>query len=68
MTFGQVHEHSISGKTLDKDSVACFEAEDESSGRDKAFEMFGAKFARLYAGRLPSADFMGWFPRGIIDI
>ena len=41
VTFGQVHTHSVNGKTFDKDSVAEIEAPNEREARDKAFDLFG---------------------------
>jgi len=68
VTFGQVHVHSVNGKTFDKDCVAIFEAKDYSDGRKKAFEYFGSKFFTTYLAKDVSPDFMNFFPRGIIEV
>ena len=44
VTFGQVHVHKVQGKTLDRDTVAVYEAESWEEGREKAFDLFGDKF------------------------
>ena len=64
ITFGQVHTHSVNGKTLDKDSVAIIEADSIGDGREKAMEMFDGVFHRAL-GKAPD---MSYFPRGFIAI
>ncbi len=64
VTFGQVHVHSVNGKTFDKDSVALFEAETYGDGRKKAFEYFDNKFFTTYT----EEPDMSFFPRGIIEV
>lgn len=44
VAFGQVHTHSVNGKTLDKDCVAVIEAADYASARARAFELFNGVF------------------------
>ena len=48
ITFGQIHVHSVNGKTFDKDCVAVIECEDYTDGRNKAFEYFDDKFHMCY--------------------
>lgn len=48
VTFGQQHVHKVNGHTLDKDSIACYNAADCSQGRDKAFRLFGRSFFTDY--------------------
>jgi len=64
ITFGQIHVHSVAGKTLDKDCVAEIEALDLSEGHAKAMDWFDAKFH--HCTELPPD--MSYFPRGIIKI
>ena len=64
VTFGQIHVHSVNGKTFDKDSVAMFDAKDYGDGRKKAFEYFDNKFFTTYT-KEPD---MSFFPRGIIEV
>ena len=64
VSFGQVHTHSVNGKTFDKDSIAVIEAEDYEGGRDIAFQLFGPKFATTYSNK-PNMEF---FPRGLINV
>lgn len=64
ITFGQIHAHSVEGKTLDKDCVAEIEATDLSAGHAKAMDWFKGKFHNCT--ELPPD--MSYFPRGIIKI
>ena len=64
VTFGQVHVHSVAGKTFDKDCVAIIRGEDKEKAREKAFEIFGDKFCFLYS----KAPDMTYFPRGFLRI
>ena len=69
VTFGQVHVHSVNGKTFDKDCVAVFEADDAASGRDRAFEIFGPKFCFHYAGdEFQESEMLSYFPRGLVEV
>jgi len=63
-TFGQVHVHSVNGKTFDKDCVVEITAEDGNKARKKMFDTFGAKWAFQYDNK-PD---MKYFPRGIMTI
>ena len=66
VTFGQVHVHSVNGKTFDKDCVAVIEADNAVEGRAKAFEYFGRKFCVEYPEDRFDFDLMRFFPRGFI--
>ncbi|MCP4180984.1 MAG: hypothetical protein GY756_24740 [bacterium] len=68
ITFGQIHVHSINGKTLDKDCVAAIECNDYSDGREKAFEYFGGVFHNCYSEKKFNDDILSYFPRGVIEI
>lgn len=68
VTLGQGHVHSIGGKTLDKDSVVVFEAENARAGREKAFEMFDSKFCFDYHGEEWNPENIKYFPRGYIEV
>ena len=68
VTFGQIHTHSIDGKTLDKDTVAIFEAEDQEKGRALAFEIFGDKFCFEYHEDRWDPENMMFFPKGYVEI
>jgi len=68
ITFGQIHVHSINGKTLDKDCVASIHCETYEEGRKKAFEYFDGKFHNCYDSEKAPANLMEYFPRGIIEI
>lgn len=67
ITFGQIHVHSVNGKTLDKDCVAAIECDTYEEGRQKAMNEFNAKFHNCY-GEEPSENTMQYFPRGIIEV
>jgi len=64
ITFGQIHIHSISGKTLDKDCVAEIEASNLSAGHEKAMDWFNGKFHNC----TDTPPDMSYFPRGIIKV
>ena len=64
ITFGQVHAHSINGKTLDKDCVATFEANSLEDGYNKAMKIFNQQFHHC-TKELPD---LYYYPRGIIKI
>ena len=65
VTFGQVHVHSINGKTFDKDCVAVIASESHKEGRRKAFEYFGDKFCFEYFDQIPN---LKYFPRGLLNV
>jgi len=64
ITFGQIHVHSIEGKTFDKDCVAKIQEKDFDKAREKAMIIFKGKFCFLYE-EIPD---MSYYPRGIIEI
>jgi len=64
ITFGQIHTHSVNGKTFDKGSVALVNCKDYTDGRRRAFEYFDDKWAFAYQGK-PD---MSFFPRGVIEV
>lgn len=66
VTFGQIHTHSVNGKTLDKDTVAVFKAADATDGREKAFKYFGDKFFTNYHGEQWDEDSLLYFPKGYV--
>ena len=68
ITFGQVHVHSVNGKTFDKDCVAVINAEDEENGREKAFEYFSDKWFTSYTEENWKDSNMHFFPRGFIEV
>ncbi len=66
ISFGQIHVHSINGKTLDKDCIAAIKCDNYEEGRAKAFEWFEGKFAFDYLEM--SDETLSYFPRGIIPV
>ena len=68
ITFGQVHAHSVNGKTFDKDCIAVIEAEGENEGRAAAFEYFGDKWFTSYTEDTFPPESKNYFPRGFIDV
>ena len=69
ITFGQIHVHSVSGRTFDKDCIAVIEAPTKEEGRAKAFEIFNGVFHRSFAGDEFDHDkMMPFFPRGLIEV
>ena len=59
--MGQSHVHSISGVTVDKDSIVEIEAEDYNSAYAYANEVFERKWCSLY--EKPNYEF---YPRGVV--
>jgi hypothetical protein len=68
VTLGYDHVHLIDGKILDRDTVAVFEAESAQKGREKAFELFGAKFCFEYHDTKWKESNMQYFPKGYVYI
>jgi len=68
VTFGQIHVHSINGRTFDKDCVAVIESESAAKGRELAFQYFGKKFCFEYPENHFKMDSMEYFPRGLIKV
>lgn len=64
ITFGQIHVHSINGKTLDKNCVAEIEADNKSEAREKANNYFN----KIYHNLTEEIPDMSFYPRGIIKI
>ena len=64
ITFGQVHAHSVNGRTFDKDCVAVIKCSDHNYGRALAFKYFGDRFCTSY-DTLPN---MSYYPRGLIAV
>lgn len=69
VTFGQIHAHSVNGKTVDKDTVARIECTGPQAGRSKAFELFGDKFCfAYYESHWDEAEQLPYFPKGYVDL
>lgn len=68
VTFGQVHIHSVNGKTFDKDCVAVIESESAARGRKLAFQYFDRKFCFEYPEDHFDMDDMKYYPRGFINV
>jgi hypothetical protein len=63
-TFGQIHAHSVNGKTFDKDCVVKINAKNSNNARTKMFDTFGKKWSMEYH-KLPDMNF---YPRGVFEI
>lgn len=68
VTFGQIHTHSVNGKTFDKDTVAMLEVSSYEEGRKKAFEYFGDKFFTTYTENEMTKEVLKFFPKGILPV
>ena len=64
ISMGQIHTHSIEGKTIDKDCIVEIEAEGRTAAQEMAYKMFGREYSFVYNER-PN---MVFFPRGIIQL
>jgi len=67
ISFGQIHTHSVNGKTFDKDCIASIQCKDYEEGRKLAFEYFGGQFGTDYSEERVEAS-LHYFPRGIIPV
>ena len=68
ITFGQIHVHSVNGKTFDKDCIASIECKNYQDGRDKAFTYFNDKWHQAYIKEDFPKEHMQYYPRGIISV
>jgi len=67
ITFGQIHVHSVNGKTFDKDCLAEIEAGTSEEAHAKAMDVFDKKFHQC----LPESmldEIIDYFPGGIIKL
>lgn len=68
VTFGQLHTHSVNGKTFDKDCVAVINSSSPQEGRELAFLFFGAGFCMEYPEQYWGDSTIKFFPRGYIEV
>lgn len=69
ITFGQDHYHEVGGVVFDRNCVASIESSNRMEGRDKAFALFGNKWAfEYFNNEIKRVDVDKWFPRGIIPV
>lgn len=69
ITFGQIHVHSVNGKTFDKDCVGVVYSRTEGEGQELAFTFFNGVFHGHYPERLWREDeWLPYYPRGYIDV
>lgn len=64
ISFGQAHAHSISGKTLDKDTIAVISADNKRDAHEIAMKAFNGVFCFVYEEK-PD---MSFFPKGLVRI
>lgn len=64
ISFGQIHVHSIEGKTIDKDCIVEMEANSKREAHERSMDIFNKKFHRVY----DTKPDMSYFPRGIIEL
>ena len=68
VTFGQIHAHTVRGKTFDKDCVAVIHCDDAEQGRRLAFAYFDNKWCFEYHEDNFDHDSMKYFHRGFIEV
>ena len=69
ITFGQIHVHSVNGRTYDKDCIAEIHCVSREEGRELAMLYFGSKWAFEYGEEIvKDTSFLSFFPRGIITV
>lgn len=64
ISFGQLHAHSISGITFDKNCIAIIKADTHNEAHRIAIDIFKGVFAFVY-DEMPD---MSFFPKGLIEI
>ena len=67
ITFGQVHVHSVNGKTFDKDCLAEIEAGSKEEAHTFAMEIFKGIFHQCYPESMLE-EIIDYFPRGVIKV
>ena len=67
ISFGQIHIHSINGKTFDKDCLARIEAESYEEAHKKAMEIFNGVFHNCHEENELS-QVIEYYNRGVIAI
>ena len=63
ITFGQVHVHSVNGKTFDKNCVALVNLPEE-----EARKVFWPEFHQSFTEEQFNPKIMEYYPRGIIEV
>lgn len=66
--FGQIHIHSVNGKTFDKDCVAVIKHNKPEDGRALAVEYFGLQFCMEYPQDHWDEKLLKYFPRGYVTV
>jgi len=64
VTFGQIHVHAWSGRTLDRNTVGVIHAHNYEGAMEQARECFGEEFANVY-DKLPN---MRFYPGGLVKL
>jgi|GEM_PF-1648589 len=67
ITFGQVHVHSVNGKTFDKDCVCEIETIDRGTAHSIAMDIFNGKFHNTL-DKVDMEKSLHYYPRGIIKL
>lgn len=68
VTFGQVHAHSINGKTVDKDCVAVFGTMSEEDVRQLLHDCYRNEYATTYTQETWEEGMLAYFPRGYVFV
>ena len=67
ITFGQVHTHSVGGKTFDKDCLAELEEDSPEAAHNMAMAIFSGKFHNCHPESMLS-EVIKYYPRGVIKV
>ena len=67
ITFGQVHVHSVNGKTFDKDSLCEIEATSKREAHELAMDVFGGVFHQC-KNEEELESLLPYYPRGVIKL
>lgn len=70
VSFGQVHTHSVNGKTFDKDTIAVIRCSNYHDGRAKAFDYFNGIFHNCWSEEEwgDGSGKLEWFPKGLVPV
>lgn len=69
ITFGQTHTHSVSGQTIDKDTVVVIQAETEQKAVDICEETFGRVYCGFYyEDSWNEEENLPYYPKGYVYI
>lgn len=67
ITFGQIHTHSVNGKTFDKNCLCEITAESYGEAHTQAMDIFSKRFHNCHHER-ELERIIEYYPRGVIKL